>query len=150
MGTVANWQQHLLPKLLTEPGKELAEALGEPLPANAVPSDSYDGPARLIVPTVRTSLAAGEDLRLKVIAVGAQKARDVALHWRPLGQAKFETVTVQHMARGVYAVRIPAQRIAGDDFEYYVQASIGRDTVYFPMTAPAMNQTVIVTQEDAS
>ena len=35
MGTVANWQQHLLPSLLTQPGKELADILGEPLPADA-------------------------------------------------------------------------------------------------------------------
>ena len=72
MGTIANWQQHLLPSLLTQPGKELADILGEPLPADAEPSDSYDGPARLIVPTVRTSLTAGEDLRLKVILVGVR------------------------------------------------------------------------------
>jgi hypothetical protein len=38
MGTVANWQQHLLPGLLTKPGDgELAGLLGEPLPADAEP-----------------------------------------------------------------------------------------------------------------
>ena len=76
MGTVANWQQHLLPSLLTQPGKELADILGEPLPADAMPSDSYDGPPRLIVPTARASLTAGEDLRLKVICRSARRTSE--------------------------------------------------------------------------
>jgi len=142
MGTIANWQQHLLPGLLTQPGKELAEILGEPLPAEAEPSDSYSGPARLIVPTVRTSLTAGEDLRLKVIAVG--RASSLTLHWRPLGKGQFSTVALEHVARGVYTGKIPASRIAGKDFEYYVQASFGGSTVRFPVTAPTTNQTVVV------
>jgi hypothetical protein len=148
MGTVANWQQHLLPSLLTQPGKELADILGEPLPAEAMPSDFYDGPPRLIVPTARASLRAGEDLRLKIIFVGRASPHDgragtLALHWRPLGKGTFERMPLEHVARGVYSVRIPASRIT-DDIEYYVQASVGADTLRFPATAPAMNQTVVV------
>ncbi|MEN6425901.1 MAG: malectin domain-containing carbohydrate-binding protein [Phycisphaerales bacterium] len=146
MGTVANWQQHLLPSLLTEPGKELADILGESLPADAQPSNSYDGPPRLIVPTVRTSLVAGEDLRLKVILVG--RASPLVLHWRPLGRGEFSALPVEHVARGVYRVRIPADRIAGKDFEYYVEAAMDGNTIRFPVTAPAMNQTVVVVQQD--
>jgi len=142
MGTVANWQQHLLPGLLTKPGEELAGLLGEPLPADAEPSDSHNGPARLIVPTVRTSLTAGEDLRVKAIVLG--KASSPALHWRPLGRGRFSTIPMEHVARGVYTGRIPAGRIAGGDFEYYVQASAEGDAIRFPATAPAMNQTVVV------
>jgi len=145
MGTVANWQQHLLPNLLTKPGKELAEILGEALPADAEPSDSYSGPARLIVPTVRTSLVLGEDLRLKVIVVG--RASAPVLYWRPLGKGEFETIPVEHVARGVYKTRIPAGRIAGNDFEYYVQTGAGANAIHFPATAPAMNQTVVVVRE---
>jgi hypothetical protein len=143
MGTVANWQQHLLPGLLTQPGKELAEILGEPLPAEAMPSDSYDGPSRLIVPTARPSRMAGEDLRLKVIAVGAQQLRDGALHWRPLGQGTFERVPLEHVARGVYSVRLATSQIP-DDIEYYVEASAGASTIRVPATAPTMNQTVVI------
>jgi hypothetical protein len=142
MGTITNWQQHLLPGLLTKPGKELAELLGEPLPADAEPSDSYNGPVRLIVPTARTSLTAGEDLRLRVILMG--QASSLALHWRPLGNGKFSTIPLEHVARGVYMARISAGRIAGGDFEYYVQASAEGNSVQFPATAPAMNQTVVV------
>lgn len=144
MGTVANWQQHLLPGLLLKPGEELAKILGEKLPEDANPPLPYDGPARIIVPTARTSLMAGEDLGLKVIVIGPEKPEKGELHWRPLGKGEFETVPLQHVARSVYSVRIPASRIGDNDIEYYVQASVGASTVRFPATAPAMNQTVVV------
>jgi hypothetical protein len=147
MGTVANWQQHLLPRLLAQPGAELARILGEPLPADAMPADLYDGPARLLVPTVRTSLAPGEDLRLKVIMLGAKRVGGGTLHWRPLGPGEFETVRLERVARSVYSVRLSATRIAGRDIEYYVQASAGGDAVRYPVTAPALNQTVVVMQQ---
>jgi len=144
MGTVANWQQHLVPGLLTQPGKELAGILGEPLPADALPPDSYEGPARLMVPTARASLTAGEDLRLKVIVVGAKAPGKSGVYWRLLGKGTFEEVPLEHVARGVYTARIPAARIAGGDIEYYVQASVGAGTIRFPATAPILNQTVVV------
>jgi hypothetical protein len=144
MGTVANWQQHLLPSLLIKPGEELAGILGEKLPEDATLPISYDGPARVIVPTARTSLAAGEDLRLKVIILGRPTPEKGVLCWRPLGKGEFETVPLQHVARSVYSAQITANRIGNSDIEYYVQASVGADTVRFPVTAPAMNQTVIV------
>jgi hypothetical protein len=146
MGTVANWQQHLLPSLLTEPGQKLAEILGEPLPADAMPSIAYDGPARLVVPTARASLTAGEDLRLKVIVAG--RAGTLALLWRPLGKGTFERLPLEHVARGVYSARIPASQINDNDIEYYVQASVGAGTIRFPATAPAMNQTVVMMQKN--
>ena len=37
LGTVANWERRILPRLLERPGEELAKALGEPLPADALP-----------------------------------------------------------------------------------------------------------------
>jgi len=95
----------------------------------------------------------GEDLRLKVILVGRLGAGrrsapgQLVLHWRPLGKGEFSTVPVEHVARGVYTAKIPADRIAGRDFEYYVQAGVGAEAIRFPMTAPAMNQTVAVMRE---
>jgi hypothetical protein len=144
MGTVANWQQHLLPRLLIQPGKELSEILGEPLPADALPGSSYRGPARLIAPTARTSLTAGEDLRLKVIVVGMERPTQGTLYWRPLGKGEFAKVPLAYVARSVYSVQIPAGKIGASDLEYYVQVSSGASAVRFPVTAPATNQTVVV------
>jgi hypothetical protein len=87
---------------------------------------------------------AGEDLRLKVIAVGAKAPGKGNLYWRPLGKGTFEKVPLEHVARGVYSARIPAAQIANNDIEYYVQASVDANTVRFPATAPVLNHTVVV------
>jgi hypothetical protein len=143
LGTVTNWQQHLLPDLLTKPGQELAKILGEELPADAMPSKQYPGEPRIIVPTVRTSLVAGEPLELTVILPGA-KAADAALYWRALGSSQFAKVPLVHTARGVYTVTLAAEA-AKADFEYYVRAAgDGGAPLVFPATAPASCQTVVV------
>ncbi|MCH8120023.1 MAG: hypothetical protein IIC00_09875 [Planctomycetes bacterium] len=144
MGNVTNWQQHIMPMLLTEPGQQLAKILGEGLPTDAMPSNRYDGPLRIIVPTVRTSLSAGEDLKLKVIILARNQPKDAALYFRPMGKGKFNNIALTHIARGVYSVKIPANRIK-TDLEYYVKASStdGRQ-ITFPAAAPHINQTVVV------
>ena len=145
MGTVANWDQHILPTLLVEPGRELAQILGEDLPSNAVPSSHYIGPARVIVPTVRTSLMDGELLKLKVIFLADKPARGGAAYWRPLGSGEFAREPLVHVARGVYLVHFPPSGAKGTDLEYYVEVTAGDGQVIrFPATAPEMNQTLVV------
>jgi hypothetical protein len=143
LGTVANWNQHNLPGLLTKPGEELAKMLGQPLPAEAQLTQSYHGPMRVIVPTTRTSLAANETLKLKVIILSEVPPRTAKLCWRKLGKRRFEKLPLKLVARGVYSVQLPAG--VNDDFEYYIQAEPERGKpVYFPVTAPKLNQTVVV------
>ena len=148
MGNVTNWQQHIIPSLLSEPGKELAELMGEELPADAMPSNLYDGPLRLIVPTVRGSLSAGENLQLKVIILTAVTPKDAALYFRPMGKGSFKKIPLTHIARSVYSARIPASRIE-TDLEYYVKANTtdGQEST-FPVTAPEINQTVVIVNEE--
>ncbi len=144
MGNVTNWQQHIMPSLLTEPGQELAKILGEDLPADAIPSKQYVGPLRIFLPTVRTSLNIGEDLKLKIIIMAQNSLKDIALYFRPMGKGKYNRIAPTHIARGVYSVKIPANRIK-TDLEYYVKASLtdGRQ-IAFPAAAPHINQTVVV------
>jgi hypothetical protein len=143
LGTVANWNQHNLPGLLTNPGEELSKLLGHPLPAEAQLTRSYHGPMRIIVPTTRTSLAANEALKLKVIILAEAAPRAATLCWRKLGERRFAKLPLKLVARGVYTVQLPAG--AKDDFEYYIQADPERGKpVYFPATAPKLNQTVVV------
>jgi hypothetical protein len=145
MGTVANLEQHSLPALLTRPGEELAQALGEPLPAEAIPSQTYDGPARLIVPTVRTTLAAGEPLHLKAMALSGSPPREVVLFWRPMGKGEYRRVPFSHVARGVYSVSLPPEAARGAGLEWYVRAVMENgETALFPATAPERAQTVTV------
>lgn len=144
LGTVCNWEQHNLPEILEKPGAELARLLGEPLPAGAQPRETYRGPTRVIVPTARTSLRAGEPLNLKVIVLSERPIRRGALHWRELGRGRFRELPLWHVARGVYSVELSADTTRGMDFEYYVRIETEGDRpVLFPATAPAQGRTVV-------
>jgi hypothetical protein len=70
------------------------------------------------------------------------------MYWRPLGKGTFEKLPLEHVARSVYTVRLPTSQIGENDIEYYVQASVGASTIRFPVTAPVMNQTVVVVRKD--
>jgi hypothetical protein len=148
LGTIANLEQHsrLFLKFLTTHDKTIADALGAPLPDEIELSQAYIGPARLIVPTVRTQIAHGEALTVKALLLSAKLPTEVALHWRRLGEAKFtkvplKYVPLKHMVRGVYSVTLPAKAVQAD-LEYYVEAGQLR----WPATAPELCQTVVVTR----
>ena len=144
LGTVANWEQHLLPGAWERPGAELAGLLGgEPPPGLDLPR-AYDGPPRLVVPAVRTSLEAGEPLELRVLVLSRERPAKVSLFWRGMGRGGYREAPLRHVARGAFAATLPAP---GADFEYYVEAVADGRTVRFPATAPALAQTVIVLPE---
>ncbi|MCY2992252.1 MAG: hypothetical protein NTY19_30875 [Planctomycetota bacterium] len=143
MGNVTNWQQHLLPGLLTQPGQELARLLGEDLPPDAVPSKQYAGRPRMFVPTIRTSLGPDEPLVVKAVLLGVTTP-EIGLYWRPLGGGPFARVRMLPVGRGLYAVRFAIPAVVSE-LEYYVQADgEGGPTLRFPVTAPELNQTVVV------
>ena len=143
LGTVANWEQHLFPDLLEKPGQQLAAFLGRPLPPDAELPRAYRGPARLIVPTKRASVAAGSDLTLRALVLAEKPPREVAVFWRKLGQGAFAKVPMKHEARGVYSLCLPAAKTS-DDLEYYVRAvPDGEPALHFPATAPTLNWTVV-------
>lgn len=144
LGTVANWEQHILPGLLHKPGEDLARWLGQEPPVLARPTIRYNGPTRLILPTVRTSLATGEALRLKVLVLSSQPRGEVWLRWRRLGSTAFAPVPAAPVDRGVYVVDLPADRTGEQDFEFYVEATDGTGLVArSPATAPVLNHTVV-------
>jgi len=146
LGTVANWEQQILPDLLDKPGQELAQYLQTELSPQAQLSRTYHGPLRLIVPATRTLLAPREPLQLKVIILAEQSPREAALYWRPLGHGSFRQTPLTHVARGVYSVQLPGESITEAGLEYYLKVRLdqGKSVVY-PATAPKQNQTVVVT-----
>ena len=102
----------------------------------------YQGKPRLIVPTVRSQVVAGEVLVLKAIALDNQPMKSFSLYRRPLGSGGFEKIDLEHLSRGVYTVTLAP---AAEDFEYYLKAetAAGAELVW-PATAPQINQTVVV------
>ena len=150
MGMIVNWEQHLLPTLLDEPGEKLAKLMEWPVAgyqAMAVGTalDAYyEGHPRMFVPEVRTNITADESLSLKVIVLDGKPAREVAVHWRPLG-GEYSAVPARHVARGVWTVTLPSKSALSDTFEYYVTAlTDGGQALHFPVTAPEVTQTVVV------
>ena len=135
--------------LLYQPGIKLAEALGQPLPADAMPGRVYQGPNRIVVPTQRTSLAGGENLKLKAIVLSQSPVKTVTLKWRPMGSSNgFEALSMKRSARSVYNVELTSDPIAEQDIEYYVEATNKeKEIMRYPVSAPALCQTVIMIPE---
>ena len=149
LGTVANWNQHNLPDLLTKPGEELARMLGEPLPAECathtvIPRPNADHRAHDPHQPGRKRASKTEGNR-----PAEAPPRAASLCWRQLGERRFARMPLTPVARGVYSVQLPAG--AKEDFEYYIQVEPqGGKPVYFPATAPQLNQTVVGLRLSAS
>jgi hypothetical protein len=146
MGMLANIEQHSLRHLqrLERYDEALEAALGQALPADTAPWRDYRGPARLVVPTARTFLESGEDLKLRAIVLTRDEPDGVSLFWRPLGDDEYQQCSLGHVARGVYSVVLPVAAIKGADFEYYLEANVDGKKLRYPAGAPELNQTVVV------
>ncbi len=141
LGTIANWEQHLLPGAWERPGAELLKILGPEAKNEAFLSKVYLGEPRIIVPALRGSLDEGEPLRLKVIVMTKGQPASAEIYWRGIGKGKFAAVPLEKLARNVYTVTVPN---ANADIEYYIKVVADDRETYFPATAPELNQTVIV------
>lgn len=146
MATVINWEHspHYRLAVLEKTGQQLAEALGESLPPDARPTTDYFGRPRLFVPTVRTSLVAGESLRLKVIILADRPPKQATLLWRTMGRGDYQRTPLKHVSRAVYTVSIPPDATRSD-LEWYVESVTADDqALRYPPTAPTLPQTVVV------
>jgi hypothetical protein len=143
LGTISNWQQHIASLSIEIPGMELDTLLAEKLSAEYKPGKEFKGNARLMVPTVRSDLAAGEDLRIKIICIGFQPEKLTA-RWKQLGNRSYREIMSVHVGRGVYEIVIPAAEIK-DDFEYYISARDSNGRIFeWPATAGEANQSVVI------
>jgi hypothetical protein len=144
LGTIANLEQHTRKEshFLDAHDAALSQAMGRALPAEAAPAQAYAGPARLVVPTVRNTVAKGEDLALKIIALDSQPVKSVTVHLRRFGESNWHSLPATHAGRAVHTAKLPA---FADDMEYYVSAeTAGGERLSWPPTAPRLNQTVVV------
>ena len=142
LGTMANWQQHNYTQCLFIPGKEFEKIIKQRLPASCWPSGKDLNINRLIVPTVRTTLRKGEDLKLKVIITG-DSVSSAKLFWKPIGNSEYSRIDLKNTCRSVWQVSIPAKNIP-EDFEYFIEARSLSGIMKFPATHPERDQTVVV------
>ena len=131
---ILNWHQLIELKY----DAVLTTGLGYPIPSDANPSTQYTGSPSLKVFPIQTQIRKGKDLQLNIVAMAIDN--DPVLKHRSLGQGGWIDITISKIARSVYRATIPAQQ---DDFEYYLESG----NIVFPVTAPSITQTVVVTQE---
>ena len=129
---VVNWKQLMMNKH----DAALEAGLGNALPADANPSQTYNGDAFIKVLAPRTQVYDGEALKIKVVAMGVSSP---LLKYRTLGATSWDTISLTNVGRSVYEVTIPAQT---EDYEYYLESG---STVY-PVTAPDIPATVVVSK----
>lgn len=142
LGTVMNWETHILPGVLLDGEAELAALLGEPLPADARLGTSYRGPLRLVALNPRTSIVEGESLRLRAIALAPKAAARVTLHWRTLGERAYRSKPIPSAGRGVYLAELTPAECGVGGVEWYLEAVSEGATVTFPATAPERGETL--------
>jgi hypothetical protein len=144
LGNLANWQQHIMDYNFEQPAAQLKEWLGEELPAEAIPDHAPVYAARIIVPELRTSLDRGEDFTLPVIITTESEPAKAVLKYREMGKGKYLSVPLRHVFRKAYKAEIPAAQLPAD-FEYYIELEPGNgEALRFPVTAPEINQTVVI------
>ena len=122
-----------MPGAWERPEAELAKMLGGDLPAECPPPRDYDGPPRVVVPAVRTSLESGEASALKVLVLSKDKPAGVVLYWRGDGPGRLRKVPLESQARGVFAGTLAPP---SGDIEYYIEVRADGGTARFPVTAP--------------
>lgn len=147
LATIVNLfqQQDFWPLVIENPGRRLADLLGEPLPPEARPSREFRGDNRMFMTTVRTSLLDNEPFEIKVTVLSRSRPRAVTLYWKPLGASTYSQKPLVHQARGIYTALLSVGDIRGEDFEYYVETEFdGPDRTFYPVTAKAINNTVVV------
>jgi hypothetical protein len=143
VGTVQNVMQHTFPLMLELTRTQLETAIGEVLPAPALPPMEYRGRARLFVPTARLSAERGRRLMIRAVLLlnDLASANFPSLHFRAMGSAQSWTnasMTPRMTGRGVFVGTIPATAMK-TDVEWYVSSG----QLVWPATAPGLAHTVV-------
>jgi hypothetical protein len=146
LGAIANLEQRsrVHQHLLDKHDAFLIQALGCDLPAGARPSVAYAGPARIIVPVVRTAAAAGEGLRLRALLVAAQSSADAVLYWRPVGSRDYRKLPLRPVARWVWEVTLPAVDAQTPLIEYHLEAVLDGQGHRWPASDSGIDQTLVL------
>lgn len=135
---------HSLTDAISGVEEKIVSILGQPLPPAAMPPKVYGGPnASLIIPTLRTTLGAGESFHLRalVLAPIASPKCQVTLNTKPMGGNGFSSSPMTNVGRSVFEVTTTES----GDFEYYVSAVCGSNIgATFPVGAPTITQTVVI------
>jgi hypothetical protein len=147
IATIVNLMQHqgFWHMAIEDPGKRLSDLLGGTLPPEALPTNDYKGESRMFMTTIRTSILEGESLDVKVNLLSNSKPSKITMFWKTLGGKKYSEIPLTNMSRGIFTTTLISDRIAGKDFEYFIEAEFDKgNSIVYPATAEEINNTVIV------
>jgi hypothetical protein len=143
LGTIANWQQHLMVYNVQGQADRIEKLTGRKLPPEAMPSRELLDIKKLLVPTVRTQVVRGENMPVRLILYGIDPAEAI-VKFRPLGAKTYQQLEFRNVGRGVYRAEIPSGSLT-DDFEYHISVKEKTGKIYlWPATAPDRDQTVVI------
>jgi len=116
------------------------------LPSSAMPSSSYTGTPRLIVPTARSDVQSTELFTQRVMVLSQLPPSSVMFNWRPMGSSQsWQSLLMNRINpdRNVYDISLGIN-VLKSDFEYYIQATVGSTNLFFPADYASTPFTVIV------
>lgn len=142
VGTISSIESGTRERVVSAQDAALAQMLGGPLPPEAAVSSAYRSEPRIFVSAKCTQMNAGQPSEIRAFVLSGRKCTGLNLHWRPLGDGAFQKTPATHKARQAYRVSLPAQPTT--TLEYYLEAELDNgQQIRWPVTAPAINQTVI-------
>ena len=139
MGVITNIQQRAVTPILRQCKDKLTKWYSD-LPE--LKGNVVDKALRLVVPTARTSLQRGEDLRLKVIVIGGSEISPV-LDIRYIGCSEYRRYKFAKCERWVYSLTVPAAELA-EDFEYHISLEENGRRLVYPCSSKHQDETVVI------
>lgn len=139
MGTLCNWQQHVVPHYLAPQISQIRTAIGD---SSWVPEQftARLDLRKIVVPSPQTIVQQGKDYTAKVITFNINPKQAV-MYWRTIGEKEFRHCNLARTSENYWMATLPGSQINGD-FEYYLVVNDGEEFRY-PVTAPELNFAVV-------
>ncbi|MHB1000614.1 MAG: alpha-glucuronidase family glycosyl hydrolase [Armatimonadota bacterium] len=126
---------------VSESGIESPQSVPTTCAAGSADRDMPD----IVVVSPPTSHASGQPFSVtaRVLDNRAYGSLSAALYFRKPGENAWQKLPMQRRVRGVFIGSVPAAKITDEGLEYYIAASDGTNTGFYPDTAPVVNASVV-------